>query len=204
LLKNILSPPGQPEDNDDYSIPLCHLLSSFCISKMKGVISMLNWADRLIHEYTGGRQELRKRADQIDRDNPIAMQDLKQINSMIESMTFSLDWMTTGIQPGTFRGVDEKAVYQRRSYENIDLIPDIAEQLENEEEKQLYMIKEEKIILADILVSFSLRERQCYILHVAQGMSWSKIADELGVSKSMVQQSICRARKKIDERIKVS
>ena len=162
---------------------------------------MLSWADKLIHEYTGGRLELKKRADQIDRNNPIEMNDLKQINSMIESMTFSLEWMTTGRQPGTFRGVDEKAVYQRRSYENIDLIPDIAEQLENEEEKQLYMTKEEKIILADILSSFSLRERQCYILHVAQGKSMNAIGIELGVSKSMVQQSIRRAKKKIKERI---
>ena len=162
---------------------------------------MLNWADKLIHEYTGGRQELRKRADQLDRNNPIEMQDLKQINSMIESMTFSLDWMTTGRQPGTFRGVDEKAVYQRRSYENIDLIPDIAEQLENDGEKELYMTKEEKIILADILASFSLRERQCYILHVAQKRSMSDIANELGVSKSMVQQSIRRAKKKIKHRV---
>ena len=125
---------------------------------------MLSWADKLIHEYTGGRQELKKRADQIDRNNPVEMNDLKQINSMIESMTFSLEWMTTGRQPGTFRGVDEKAVYQRRSYENIDLIPDIAEQLEEDDinKKNLFMTREEKIILADILSSFSLRERQCW------------------------------------------
>lgn len=165
---------------------------------------MLNWADKLIHEYTGGRQELRKRANQIDRSNPIEIQDLKQINSMIESMTFSLEWMTTGRQPGTFRGVDEKAVYQRRSYENIDLIPDIAEQLREENDinnKHIFMTKEEKIIMADILSSFSLRERQCYLLHTAQGRTWSSIAEELGISKSTVQQSINRARKKVSERL---
>jgi positive control factor len=44
-----------------------------------------------------------------------------------------------------------------------DLIPDITEQLDDVNEKQLYMTKEEKIIMADILSSFSLRERQCYI-----------------------------------------
>ena len=168
---------------------------------------MLSWADKMIPEYIEGRQDLKKRADQVDRDNPIEMNDLKQFNSMIDSMSYSLEWMTTGRQPNTYRGVDEKAVYQRRSYENIDLIPDITEQLKDEndnEKKHLFMTREEKIILADILSSFSLRERQCYILHMAQGMSWSKIADELGVSKSMVQQSINRARKKIDSRMKVA
>lgn len=163
---------------------------------------MLNWADKLIHEYTDGRQELRERADQLDRGNPIDMNDLKQINSMITSMTFSLEWMKTGRQPGTFRGVDEKAVYQRRSYENIDLIPDIAEQLDDEDEgKLLFMTKEEKIILADILASFSLRERQCYILHVAQGLSMNAIGIELGVSKSTVQMYIKRAVEKVSEKI---
>ncbi|WP_252503262.1 sigma factor-like helix-turn-helix DNA-binding protein [Sporosarcina sp. Marseille-Q4943] len=163
---------------------------------------MLNWADQLIEEYTSGRQELKRRANQLDRNNPIDRQDLKQFNSMIESMTFSIDWMKTGRQPRTFRGVDEKSVYQRRSYENIDLIPDIAEQLESDDinKKHLYMTREEKIILADILASFSLRERQCYLLHVAQKRSMADIATELGVSKSMVQQSIRRAKKKIDDR----
>lgn len=167
---------------------------------------MLNWADKLIHEYTGGRQELRKRAGQIDRNNPIEMQDLKQINSMIESMTFSLEWMTTGRQPGTFRGVDEKAVYQRRSYENIDLIPDIEMQLRKENDinkKHLFMTKEEKIILADILASFSLRERQCYILHEGQGMSMSAIGDELGISKGTVQGYIEKAREKVKGRVSI-
>lgn len=165
---------------------------------------MLSWADKMIPEYIEGRQEMKKRAKQVDRDNPIEMNDLKHFNSMIDSMSYSLEWMTTGRQPNTYRGVDEKAVYQRRSYENIDLIPDIAEQLEEEEsinKKHLFMTREEKVILADILASFSLRERQCYILHVGQKKSMSEIAYELGVSKSMVQQSIRRAKNKIEERM---
>jgi len=164
---------------------------------------MLSWVDKMIPEYIEGRQEMKKRADQVDRDNPIEMNDLKQFNSMIDSMTYSLEWMTTGRQPNTYRGVDEKAVYQRRSYENIDLIPDIAEQLEENDvnKKHLFMTREEKVILADILSSFSLRERQCYILHVGQKKSMSEIAYELGVSKSMVQQSIRRAKNKVEERM---
>lgn len=164
---------------------------------------MLSWADKMIPEYIEGRQDLKKRADQVDRANPIEMNDLKQFNSMIDSMTYSVEWMTTGRQPNTYRGVDEKAVYQRRSYENIDLIPDIAEQLEEESinKKHLFMSREEKVILADILSSFSLRERTCYILHEGQKMSMAKIADELGITKRSVQQYIERARKKVQEKV---
>ncbi len=164
---------------------------------------MLSWADELIQVYTGHRQELKKQADQIDRDNPIVVEDLKHINSMIADMSFSLEWMTTGRQPGTYHGADAKGIYQKRSYENIDLIPDIAAQLESDDinKKHLFMTREEKVILADILSSFSLRERQCYILHEGQKMSMSEIAYEIGVSKGTVQGYIEKARKKVRERV---
>ena len=165
---------------------------------------MLSWVDKMVPEYIEGRQDMKKRADQVDRANPIEMNDLKQFNSMIDSMTYSLEWMTTGRQPNTYRGVDEKAVYQRRSYENIDLIPDIEMQLREENDinkKHLFMTKEEKIILADILSTFSLRERTCYILHEGQKMSMSAVADELGITKRSVQQYVERARKKVQEKV---
>ncbi|MFP3514020.1 RNA polymerase subunit sigma-70, partial [Peribacillus sp. SIMBA_075] len=84
--------------------------------------------------------------------------------------------------PGTFKGIDKKSIYQHQSFSNMDFIPDITEQLE-EGPKQLYMTAEEKIILADIFASLSLRERQCYILHTAAQLSMSEVAEELGLSK---------------------
>lgn len=157
------------------------------------------WADDLLHEYGIGKKDLERRRDQLDRKNFLDKQDLTQINSMIESMAYSMEWMETGRQPGTYKGIDIKSIYQKRSFESMDIIPDITEQLE-EGPKQLYMTAEEKIILADIFASFSLRERQCYVLHFGAGMSWMQIANELGVSKSMVQQSIRRAKHKVAKR----
>lgn len=157
------------------------------------------WADELLHEYGIHKKDLESRRDRIDRTDFHQKQDLTQINSMIESMTFSMDWMEIGRQPGTYKGADIKSIYQKRSFESMDMIPDITEQLE-EGPKQLYMTAEEKIILADIFASFSLRERQCYVLHYGAGLSWAKIAEDLGVSKSMVQQSIRRAKEKVEKR----
>ena len=83
------------------------------------------------------------------------------------------------------------------------MILDIAEQLEENDvnKKHLFMTREERVILADILSSFSLRERTCYILHEGQKMSMAKIADELGITKRSVQQYIERARKKVQEKV---
>lgn len=158
------------------------------------------WADELLHEYGIHKKDLERRRDRLDRNDFHSKQDLTQINSMIESMNFSMEWLETGRQPGTFKGIDKKSIYQHQSFSNMDFIPDITEQLE-EGPKQLYMTAEEKIILADIFASLTLRERQCYILHYAAGKSWSLIADELGVSKSRVQQAIIRAKKKISARV---
>ncbi|WP_245983665.1 sigma-70 family RNA polymerase sigma factor [Ammoniphilus oxalaticus] len=161
----------------------------------------MDWADRLIREYSDGRKELKRQADQLDRDNPNNADDLTLINGMIENMNFSLEWLETGRQPGLRRGVDKSRIYQRQYFESMDLIPDITDQIDDINEKELYMTREEKIILADIFASFSHRERQCYILHVGQRMSMGKIADEIGVSKGTVQGYIKRAEKKIKERI---
>ncbi|MBM7715458.1 RNA polymerase sigma-70 factor (ECF subfamily) [Bacillus thermophilus] len=120
---------------------------------------------------------------------------------MIDDMDFAIEWLETGWQPGTYRGVDKKTIYQIRSLECMDSIPDITEQLEDATERKSKMTREEKVILADILSSFSLRERQCYILHVAHGMSWAAISHELGISKSTVQAYIKRARNKVGKRI---
>ncbi|MEK3974727.1 sigma-70 family RNA polymerase sigma factor [Psychrobacillus sp. FSL K6-1267] len=161
---------------------------------------MENWADNLIREYAAGREQLGRLKEYLDKDNPVDEQDIKQINSMIESMSFAIEWMETGKQPGTFRGIDKRGIYQRQYFESIEVIPDIMEQLDINN-KKLYLTREEKLILADIFASLSLRERQCFILYTAQGMSMGKIAEVVGVSKATVQSYITRAKKKVVERV---
>ncbi|RST60232.1 sigma-70 family RNA polymerase sigma factor [Siminovitchia terrae] len=162
---------------------------------------MPNWADKLIQEYSDGKSQLLRASKNLDKKNPVESEYKTMINSMVEDMDFAIEWLETGRQPGTYRGVDKRSVYQIRSLENMDLIPDIADQLDDVNERKPLMTREEKIILQDILSSFSRRERQCYLLNVAQGMSWATIADELGISKSSVQTHIKRARNKVEKRI---
>ncbi|WP_203334344.1 sigma-70 family RNA polymerase sigma factor [Planococcus beigongshangi] len=158
------------------------------------------WADELLHEYEIGKKDLERRRDRLNRNDFHDKQDLTQINSMIESMAFAMEWMETGRQPGIYKGIDKKNIYQHQSFASMDFIPDITEQLE-EGPKQLYMTAEEKIILADIFAALSLRERQCYILHEASGLSMGKIADEIGLKRRTVQQYIERAREKIKVKV---
>ncbi|WP_237150250.1 RNA polymerase subunit sigma-70 [Planococcus maritimus] len=130
------------------------------------------WADELLHEYGIHKKDLERCRDRLDRNDFHSKQDLKQINSMIESMNFSMEWLETGRQPGTFKGIDKKSIYQHQSFSNMDFIPDITEQLE-EGPKQLYMTAEEKIILADIL-----RRYRCVNGNVISCMRLRSLASE--------------------------
>lgn len=159
---------------------------------------MESWVDRLIEEYSEGKRQLHKLRESFDETDPLHQTDRKTINSMIGDMDFVIEWLETGRQPGVMRGIDVKHVYQKRSLESMEFIPDITEQLETND-KPLSLNEKEKKILLDIFSSFSFRERQCYILHVAQGMSMSQIAEMLSIQKRTVQQYIERARMKVEQ-----
>ncbi|MEN0648902.1 sigma-70 family RNA polymerase sigma factor [Caldifermentibacillus hisashii] len=156
------------------------------------------WADDLLCEYREGKKQLNRLKNSINQKDPVIKEDIKIINSMAEDMDFVIEWLETGRQPGLRRGVDKRKAYQIKYLENMDLIPDISEQLEP---KPLYLSESQKRVLLNIFSSFSTRERQCYILYASQGLSMAEIAEELGIKKRTVQQYLERARKKIKERI---
>ena len=164
---------------------------------------MPSWDDELIHEYRQSRRELSKMKSKLNPKNPIDAKDLEHINSMIGDMTEAIHWLETGKDPKVFRGVHVNAVYHVRSYENMDLIPDIERELRednNINKKHLFMTAEEKMILSEILSSFSNRERICYLLHVSHKKSFAEIAKELEVSRSTVQTHSTRAKNKVKQR----
>lgn len=161
---------------------------------------MAIWADEMILQYKKHLGDLKKDAAKLDKKNPLHKLNLTQYNSMIDEMEFVLKWLETGRDPNNYRGADKKGIYQHRSFQSMDFIPDITEQLE-EGPKHLYMSPEEKIIMADIFAALSFRERHCYILHVGRQISVAKIAKGLGVKKSTAQSYIERAKKKIAQRV---
>lgn len=165
---------------------------------------MNNWVDEMIASYTAHRRTLSEMKRNLNPENSKDAEDEKLINSMIRDMSETIDWLETGRDPKVRKGVHVNSIYHVQQMDNMDLIPDIEAQLREENDinkKDLYLTKEEKIILGDIFSSFSLRERQCYILHEGQKMSMSAIADELGLKKRTVQQYIERAREKVRLRI---
>lgn len=153
---------------------------------------MLNWADKLIQEYSYHQKELEYLKERLDPMNPIDNADLKIVNSMIDDMSYALEWMKKGRRPGNLHGADKRSVYQRRALLDMDLFPTI--ELDT---KQTSLSEEQKQKIITILVELSHRERQCYLMHMAYGMSLTEIAEELKLKKRTVQQYIDRAKAKV-------
>src|SRR5699024_12880430 len=116
------------------------------------------------------------------------------------SMTYSIDWMETGRQPDSYRGVDKRDIYRISQYEYMDIIPDITEELRKEREP-FYMDREQRQALIKLFERFSDRERQCFLMYEAEGLSMQKIAERWGISKGTVQMYIKRAKAKVNERV---
>lgn len=154
------------------------------------------WVDRLVSEYEAGRKELTRKKDKLNAEFIYDREDKKHITSMINDMSESIKWMKTERQPGLYRGVDKKNAYRKKQYDEMDIIPDITEQLERE---PLYMDQEQRQALIRLFTSFSYRERQCYVMYEAEQLSMKKIAEILGIKKRTVQQYIERARKKVEK-----
>jgi|SRR5690625_1323924 len=155
-----------------------------------------SWADQLLEEYEDGRKDLNGIRNDLNPESNADNLDKSHINSMIDSMTFSIDWMETGRQPGLYRGADRKNAYRVKQYDEMDILPDISEQMERE---PLYVSDEQRRSLLLLFRKFSERERECYVLYEAEQLSMQKIADKLGIKKRTVQQYVERARAKVSE-----
>jgi positive control factor len=158
---------------------------------------MNNWVDKLINEYEEGRKELRRMKNKLG-NSELDRLDKTQINSMINDMTYAIDWMKIGKRPGNLRGIEKRSAYQRRVLLDMDLFPSW-----DLEPKRKELTEEQKKLIVNILLCLSHRERQCYLLHMAEGWSLQEIADELKLSKSTVQKYVERAKNKISCRTNV-
>lgn len=153
--------------------------------------------DQLIEEYRENKKILQQLTNTYDSTDPQDKEDKSKVNSMIDSMAFAIEWMETGRQPGLFRGIDKRGIYQQMELEETYMIPDIIEQIDIND-KEINLTYDQKQTLLQIFSDLSIRERQCYLMHVAEGLSMSRIANEVGISKRTVQQYIERAKQKVE------
>lgn len=160
----------------------------------------MNWIDNLIAEYEDGKESLHVMKDNLG-ESELDRLDKTQINSMIRELTDVIKWLKTGRDPFALRGIDRRSIYQKRVLYDMDLFPSLDIVPESLKEDDEGLDNEEKELVADILLILSARERQCYLLHYVNQLSFEEISDELKLSKGTVQSYVERARAKIKNKV---
>jgi len=151
----------------------------------------------LLNQYKKARRGLTAMLDDLgytERDKV----DRTIINSMINDTSYVIEWIEKGGNPDEMRGINVKSAYHLKYMSNMDILPDLTEELAKEREP-LEMTDEQRKTILKLFDNLSDRERDCFLLHVAQNMSMQEVADELGISKWTVRTYIDRAKEKAKE-----
>lgn len=142
----------------------------------------------LLPGYRHTKRMLEKLRDRVKSDG-----DLEILEDMIKDCNYAISILQSGRTP----------FYQRKnsSWEpdwiNAYYSSNSSNSVDRSESEALTDQQRDMIKMA--MFGLSRREKQCYMLHVVDGMSWRDIGLELHISKSTVQVNIERANIKIEE-----
>ncbi len=120
------------------------------------------------------------------------------LTSIIDSLTYSIQYLETGREPGTRRGVHRRSREQRevlmdpQSYQFIRIAV-TKKQAENR------VSEADKERLEDTLSILTQREREAFMLVRGRGLSFEKAASLLEIKKTTVQTLVERAEQKVQE-----
>lgn len=124
------------------------------------------------------------------------------IGEMIGDTELVIEWLETGRRPGSKRGIERRAAYQREKL--MDPVRMQAFVYRGTAGSPANLTDWQRNQIEDALCVLSDRERECYILAHGQGFSHEYIAELLGVSKGSVDSYLSRAQEKITERLENS
>lgn len=118
----------------------------------------------------------------------------------ITDVNVALNWMTTGRPPRSKRGIE-------RRYRNVIWDPKWIETYHSknagytiERDTTIKELSEEdRLRIDEAMYNLSERERQCFVMHIVDLMSFEEIGVELHLGKSSVQTFVERAREKIEQ-----
>ncbi len=147
---------------------------------------MSNWVDQLISEYADQKKQLQAYRQTLDLADPTGLNESEMVGGMISDMAYALQWMRRGRRPGNLRGAEVANVYRHR-----EILAELRPKMTDAEAYRMAMI----------LLGLSARERQCFLLHMAHGLTQTEISERLNVSRSTVRQSIHRAKSKVQQEL---
>lgn len=131
------------------------------------------------------------------REKAMDKADRERLGEMIGDVEYCLEWLETGRRPHQLRGVERR--YERPwSPDWLDRYQSPFGWSIERESVTRELTADERFRIEEAMRDLSPRERQCYMMHVVDGMSFGEIARELHLARGTVQNNIERAREKIE------
>jgi positive control factor len=153
----------------------------------------------LIQEYKSTIKQLRWKLQEYREQTERSCEDVENmrlLGEMIGDLQWSLEWMQTGRQPESRRGVERRAAYQReRPIDPIHFQRYVYRQAFQREEG--VVSNEEMQRVEEALRVLTPLEREVYVMSRGRGISYAEIAGYLGVKRTTVACKIERAERKM-------
>lgn len=143
---------------------------------------------KLIKEYTSSAYQMDKLRRSLDSGSEADKEDAKIVSGMVSDMRYALEWMRHGRRPGNRRGAERTDIYRQR-----ELL---------EELRPVQIDDAERDKLVRVLLTLTERERTCFLLHMAQGLTQEQIASILEITRSSVRIFVDRAKAKVQKEMK--
>ncbi|MFE1631074.1 sigma factor-like helix-turn-helix DNA-binding protein [Brevibacillus reuszeri] len=137
--------------------------------------------------------------DAAEAGNEEAIAVLQLIGEMRGEVEWIIEWIETGRRPGSKRGIERRAAYQREKL--MDPVRMQAFVARSTAGSPCNLTEWQRYQLEDALSSLTKRERECYVLTHGEGFSFDETARLLQITKSSVQTLVTRGQSKITDRV---
>lgn len=147
---------------------------------------------KLIREYKASLRMVNKAKAKADADDEAYK---KLLRNCADSLSYSLEYMVKGREPGNRRAITRRSGTQREipvSPENISFIRAAVLQRKLADD----LSEEQKELLADLLEILTPKEKEAFVMIRGNGYSFSEAAEIMKVTKGTVQNLVARAEEK--------
>ncbi len=131
---------------------------------------------------------------------------MSKLNSIIDSLQFSIDWMELGHEPEPRRAIHRRSNLQRElCVTDVETMRQwfvyehgLAYDFEDDEPK---ISEWDKIRMEDAMSTMSTQEKKVFLLKHEKNLSYSQISDEMEISVRSVRSYLHRGEEKIQQQI---
>ena len=143
----------------------------------------------LLIEYRKTRLDVLSKIKKLEQFNNNESDDLPLYKSMLADINYVIDWLKEGHQPGNYNAIDQQVIAKACD-------ESMYKKISNEEYKNI--VEDINNPISYALMKLTPIELECFIMVKCEGLSYSEVANLLGVKRGTIQKHLERAKCKIN------